>query len=220
MELEVYADPICPWCFIGKRRLDAALGLVAGGDGVSVEWRAFQLNPSMPPEGMERSGYLAAKFGGAARATQVYGVIAREGAAEGIAFAFRRIRRTPNTLDAHRLVRLAAREGRASDMMERLFAAYFLEGRDIGARGELVAVAGEAGFDRDRAAAFLAGNGDRETVLAEDAAARAAGVGGVPHFVIARRIAVPGAQPPEVIARAIELARAGAAAPTPAAGRS
>lgn len=206
IEIEVFADPICPWCLIGKRRLARALALVGGN--VALRWRAFQLNPSMPPGGMNRADYLVAKFGGADRARQVYDVIRRDGEAEGIAFAFARIRRTPNTLDAHRLVRFAARSGCADAAMDGLFRAYFIDGRDIGAQAELAAIAVEAGCDGDAAVRFLAGNEERDAVLAEDAAARAAGIGGVPHFVIAGRWQLPGAQSPEVIARAIELARA------------
>jgi predicted DsbA family dithiol-disulfide isomerase len=205
--IAVHADPVCPWCYIGKRRLDRALAL-AGADDVTVQWRAFQLNPTMPAQGMERGLYLAAKFGGADRARQIYDAIRREGAADGINFAFARITRTPNTLQAHRLIRLAARSGLASVVIERLFVAYFLDSRDIGSNGVLAGIAADAGIDRAVAEAFLAGGDEAEAVLAEDRAAREAGIGGVPHFTIAERYVLPGAQSPEVIVRTIELARA------------
>jgi predicted DsbA family dithiol-disulfide isomerase len=205
LSIEVYADPVCPWCFIGKRRLDQARAL-AGGT-VTVIWRAYQLNPAMPVDGMERGAYLAAKFGGPDRARQVYEVIRREGLDAGITFAFSRIARTPNTLSAHRLVRFATERGAADALMERLFAGYFLEGRDIGSPEELARIAAEAGLDADAAREFLAGNAFTESVLQEDRMARASGISGVPHFVVAGRYALPGAQSPEVIARAIELAR-------------
>ncbi len=208
--IDVHSDPVCPWCFIGKRRLARALELT-GSEDLTLRWRAFQLNPTMPSEGMDRGHYLAAKFGGADRARQVYEAIRREGESVGIPFAFARIRRTPNTVDAHRLIRLAAQAGRADAMLEGLFEAYFLAGRDIGERDELVQIAAAAGLGGD-IAAFLFGDGEREDVLAEDLAARQSGVTGVPHFVVAGRYLLPGAQSPEVIARAIELARVSARA--------
>ncbi len=208
--IDVYSDPVCPWCFIGKRRLARALELTRSED-LTLRWRAFQLNPTMPSEGMDWGHYLAAKFGGIDRARQVYEAIRREGESVGIPFAFARIRRTPNTVDAHRLIRLAAQAGRADAMLEGLFEAYFLAGRDIGERDELVQIAAAAGLGGD-IAAFLSGDGEREDVLAEDLAARQSGVTGVPHFVVAGRYLLPGAQSPEVIARAIELARVSARA--------
>jgi predicted DsbA family dithiol-disulfide isomerase len=210
LTIEVFVDPICPWCFIGKRHLDRALAQVGGT--VAIAWRAFQLNPGMPEGGMDRSQYLAGKFGGIERARQVYDVIRREGEAEDIPFAFAKITRTPNTLKAHRLIRLAGRSNQAEAVMDGLFRAYFLEGRDIGKGEELARVAGDAGLDASAAAGFLAGDMEREAVQQEDLAARASGIGGVPHAIVAGRYALPGAQSPEVIARTIELARAGTGA--------
>jgi predicted DsbA family dithiol-disulfide isomerase len=211
--IDFHSDPVCPWCFIGKRRLAQALEL-AGREDLSVRWRAFQLNPMIPPGGMDRGQYLAAKFGGADRARQVYDVIRREGESVGIPFAFARIQRTPNTVEAHRLLRLAARSGRADALLDGLFEAYFLAGRDIGKTDELVEIGAAAGLDGD-IATFLSGDEEREEVLAEDLAARESGVTGVPHFVVAGRYLLPGAQSPEVIARAIELARVSARAAVP-----
>ena len=208
LTLDVFADPICPWCYVGKRRLERALALTGARASVTVRWRAFQLNPAMPPGGMERGAYLAGKFGGADRARKVYDVIRREGEAEEIAFAFARIQRTPNTVLAHRLLRYAGRYGLADTVMEGLFRAYFLDGRDIGAAAELAAIGIDAGCDGAGVSAYLAGVEDHDAVMAEDAAARLAGIGGVPHFIIADRYQLPGAQSPEVLARGIELARA------------
>jgi len=205
ISIDVHADPICPWCFIGKRRLARALELV-GSEDVIVHWRAFQLNPAIPREGMERQQYLASKFGGADRARLVYDAIRREGETLGIPFAFARIQRTPNTVDAHRLVLLARGMGCADAVLEGLFEAYFLAGRDIGCRDELARIGAASGLEGNLAE-FLAGDEGRAAVLTEDAAARASGISGVPHFAVAGRYLLPGAQSPEVIARAIELAR-------------
>jgi predicted DsbA family dithiol-disulfide isomerase len=210
LTIEVFIDPICPWCFIGKRRLDRALTQVGGT--VAITWRAFQLNPGMPEDGMDRGQYLAGKFGGKERARQVYDVIRREGEAEDISFAFTKITRTPNTLNAHRLIRLAGHSNQAAGLVDGLFRAYFLDGRDIGNGEELASIAAEAGLDRSAAVDFLAGDMEREAVQQEDLAARASGIGGVPHSIVAGRYALPGAQSPEVIARTIELARAGISA--------
>jgi predicted DsbA family dithiol-disulfide isomerase len=207
LTIEVFVDPICPWCFIGKRRLDRALAQVGGS--VTISWRAFQLNPGMPEGGMDRGQYLAGKFGGIERARQIYDVIRREGKAEDIPFAFPKITRTPNTLNAHRLIRFAGYSNQAEGLIDSLFRAYFFDGCDIGNCEVLAAIAVEAGLDQPTVVDFLAGDMEREAVRQEDSAARASGIGGVPHSIVAGRYALPGAQSPEVIARTIELARAG-----------
>ncbi len=196
IQVDIFSDPICPWCFIGKRRFEQAL---AARPDVAVEmhWRAFQLNPSMPPEGMDRQTYLTVKFGNAAHAAQLYDNIRRVGEAAGIAFAFDRIQRTPNTLNAHRLIRYAARSGVEDNVVERLFVAYFLEGRDIGDRKVLADIADEAGLDRGEVNRFLAGEDELDAVRAEDFRARQLGIQGVPCFLLAERYAVSGAQEPE-----------------------
>jgi predicted DsbA family dithiol-disulfide isomerase len=203
--IDVFSDPICPWCMIGKRRLDRALEIM-GGVSVEVRWRVFQLNPTMPREGMDRAAYLSAKFGGAARAGEIYRAIRNEGAAEGIDFAFERIARTPNTLRAHALIRAAVSHGLADVMAERLFRAYFLEGRDIGAPPVLEDLAAEVGLPESDISACLADDTDLSALVAEDAGARAAGITGVPYFVIDGRFSLSGAVPPEVLVRALELA--------------
>ncbi len=207
--IDVYSDPICPWCMIGRHRLARALELVGGGTSgpaPAIRWRVFQLNPSMPPGGMDRTAYLAAKFGGAVQAQEVYRAIRKEGEAEGIRFAFDRIRRTPNTLKAHLLIRLAAGMGAGDAMAGRLFDAYFLEGRDIGESSVLLELAADAGIAREAAQACLEEEGTAARLSAEDAEARASGISGVPYFVIGGRYSLAGAVPPEALVRAMELA--------------
>ncbi len=214
--IDIFSDPICPWCMIGKRRLDRALGEMrqaTPGLAPSIHWRVFQLNPTMPADGMDRSAYLAAKFGGAERAGEVYREIRREGLAEGITFAFDRIRRTPNTLKAHALIGLAHGEGGAAEMAERLFQAYFLEGLDIGQAAVLEGLAAELGLAMESVASCLADDGVFDGLRAEDAAARARNISGVPYFVIDGRYSLSGAVAPEVLMRSMELALAAQAAP-------
>lgn len=214
MLIEIYSDAVCPWCFIGKRRLERAKAMRPDVK-LEVRWRAFQLNPWMPAEGMGRAEYLTAKFG-AADAGRVYQNIGRIGAGEGIDFSFDRQTRTPNTVDAHRLVRWAGREAGTDGQeraMEALFQAYFIGAKDIGEQAALVETAAAAGLDPDRAEAYLAGDEDRDDVRAEDAAARQMGIQGVPCFIVDRRYAVSGAQEPEYFMPLFDLA----ANPTPSA---
>ncbi len=169
MLIEVISDVVCPWCFIGKRRLERALA-ARPETGVEVVWRTFQLNPDMPPEGMDRKRYLAVKFGSAKRAASVYKQISETGAGDGIAFDFDAIRRTPNTIDAHRLIRFAAesdKAGRQDQVVEQLFRRYFLEGGDIGEVDSLVEVAAQAGLDDDAVRAHLGSDRDIEAVRTE-----------------------------------------------------
>jgi 2-hydroxychromene-2-carboxylate isomerase len=139
MHLEIFSDTVCPWCYIGKRRLERALRDRPMPD-LAIRWRAFQLNPGMPAGGMDRRQYMAAKFGSAERAARLFDTVTRVGAEEGIRFAFDRITRTPNTMKSHRLLALAAQHGRQSHVLDRLFAAYFAEGRDIGQPSVLVEI--------------------------------------------------------------------------------
>jgi len=210
--IDVISDVVCPWCYIGKRRLERALA-ARGGEAPRLVWRAFQLNPDMPREGMDRAHYLATKFGSAAQARRVYDEIAAAGDAEGIEFDFSRIARTPNTLDAHRLIRLAAARDRQDAVVEALFRAYFLEGVDIGARDALVAIARAAGLDETAVAEYLAGEDALDAVRREDLGARRLGVTGVPCFIVDGRYAISGAQAPEVFLRVIETAEQAAAEP-------
>lgn len=205
MNIDIFSDPICPWCFIGKRRMERALAARDLVDRVTVRWRAFQLNPGMPAEGMPRESYLALKFGGADRARQIYEMIREAGADEGIDFAFDRIERTPNTVDAHRLIRFASRSRRDPAMVEALFRAYFLKGRDIGDTDVLSAIAGECELDPAEVRPFLDGSAERSDVLAEHEFAVKQNISGVPCFILEGRYAIVGAQQPDAFMPAFDL---------------
>ncbi len=205
MHLDIFSDTICPWCFIGKRRLERALA-ERPQPNMTVRWRAFQLNPDMPAEGMARSDYLAHKFGGAANARSVYAQVEAAGGSEGIDFAFDRMKRTPNTVDSHRLIRFAEPKGREDQVVQALFDAYFLRAEDIGDRDILVEAARVAGLDADDVRAYLTSDAEAEAVRAEDHAARQAGVNGVPCFIFNRQHALAGAHAPEVLFQLFDLA--------------
>ncbi|MBP6819711.1 DsbA family oxidoreductase [Ferrovibrio sp. MS7] len=207
MRIEIVSDVICPWCFIGKRRLEKAMALRPDIE-FEIGWRPFQLNPDMPREGADRKSYLEAKFGGPARAKEIYARVAGEGAKEGIAFDFDGIKRTPNTLAAHSLLRWALEDGVQYDVKEKLFQAYFLQGRDIGDAAVLAEIAAEAGMDHAAVLGKLEQGIDAEVIEAEDRMARELGITGVPFFIIERRYGLSGAQPPEVLLDVIDKALA------------
>ena len=205
MNIDIVSDTICPWCFIGKRKLEAALATRDDLD-VQIGWRPFQLNPEMPRGGMSRSAYLSAKFGGAERAHRIYENIRTAGAQIGIDFRFDRIKRTPSTLDSHRLVRWALPDNAQNEVVQRLFDAYFVDGEDIGDRDVLVRIAAESGMDADQVGAQLDDDTDLELVRQEDAMARSMGINGVPCFIIDRKYAVSGAQDVPVFHKVFDLA--------------
>ena len=211
IQLDVYSDVICPWCYIGKRRLDRALAMDAGEMGrlaaLRIRYLPFQLNPGMAPRGMERKAYLAWKFGGADRAGFIYERILQEGREDGIAFAFDRIARTPNTVDAHRAILYAQQQGDGAALVEGLYAAYFTQGRDIGSPIELVRIGGECGMDETGLRDYLLSDGGRDEVSASNDQAHRLGINAVPCFVIDGREALSGAQPPEVFLRLFDFAR-------------
>jgi predicted DsbA family dithiol-disulfide isomerase len=206
MKIDIISDTICPWCFIGKRRLARALTL-RPQPSVAISWRPYQLNPDMPAEGMERARYLATKYGGAGRATRTYDRVRAAGHEDGIEFQFERIRRTPNTVNSHRLVSFADRYEAQDAVVEALFTAYFIEGRDVGDTGVLAEIAAGCGIDHAEAAAYLASDEDRERIIAEDEHVRLMGITGVPCFVIDERYAISGAQSPEVFFQVFDLVR-------------
>ncbi|MEX2009580.1 MAG: DsbA family oxidoreductase [Dongiaceae bacterium] len=206
MRLDIFSDTICPWCFIGKRRLERALAARPQPE-LAIRWRAFQLNPDMPPDGMDRRSYLEAKFGGPTHSARVYDAVTAAGASEGIDFDFGRIGRTPNTLNSHRLLRFAFDQGRQDALVEILFRRYFIDGVDIGDRAVLVAAAAEAGLDVDAARRFIEGDAEADSVRDEDVAARRQGINGVPCFVFNGRFGLSGAQDPEVFFQLFDLAR-------------
>ncbi len=208
MRVDIVSDVICPWCFIGKRRLENALAQ-RPDLSVQITWRPFQLNPDMPEEGMPRDAYLAAKFGGSAHAGRIYATVAAAGATVGIAFAFDRIQRTPNTRDAHRLIRHAAEQGRADAVVEGLFRAYFIEGRDIGDRATLGDIAEEAGLDAAHTSQWLESPEGMQAVLAEDRGARHLGINAVPCFIFEQKYAISGAQEPEFFLPVFDLVKNG-----------
>ena len=212
MIIDIVSDVICPWCFIGKRRLERALA-IAPQSGVQIMWRPFQLNPDMPPEGMDRGAYLQAKFG-AARGGPMYDRVRDAGAEDGIAFAFDRIKRTPNTIKPHRLIRWAGNAGLQDAVVEALFQAYFLAGEDLSDDATLIRIAHGAGCDADAVAAYLAGDEDSDQIRAEDAFARQAGISGVPCFIVDHKFAISGAQPPAAFLEIFDLAKREAEAPT------
>ncbi len=203
--IDVISDVVCPWCYLGKRRLARAVGLLPEIP-VVVRWRPFRLDPTIPPEGVARADYLTAKFGSLEALDESHRQLSARGQEEGIAYNFDRITRSPNTMDAHRLVRWAAAEGVQDDMVERLFAAYFSEGLDVGDPAVLADLAADVGLDGGAVAARLAGEEDREMIAAEIENAYRIGVSGVPCYIIDRRLAVTGAHPAEVLVQAIEQA--------------
>lgn len=206
LAIDVISDVVCPWCFIGKRKLEAALDLYRernpGAPAPSVSWHPFQLNPDMPAEGIPREEYVAQKFG-AGRAKDIYGRVAAVGKEVGIPFAFDKVTRQPNTLAAHGLIAHAADSGRQDAAVEAFFRAYFLDGRDLTSADTLVEIAAGAGVDAGEAKAVLASAQTRENIEAEDRQARGLGVQGVPFFIFNRRLAVSGAQPAEVLLEAM-----------------
>jgi predicted DsbA family dithiol-disulfide isomerase len=197
VKLDILSDPICPWCLIGKTQLDRALAARAT-PLFAMEWHPFQLNPEMPPEGMDRRAYLETKFGGKDRAVKVYAGIDAAARAIGLEIDFAAITRTPNTLDAHRLIHWAGLESRQGAVVDALFAAYFFEGRDIGAHDTLADIADAAGLDAAVIHKLLASDADRDEMRQRDAHSREMGVTGVPTFIVAQKHAVPGAQPTEL----------------------
>jgi len=199
MVIEIVSDIVCPWCFIGKRRLERALSLV-GRQDVQVQWKAFELNPDAPKEGLNRLEYRARKFGSPAYAKQLEARVAGAGAEEGIDFRFDRIDRVPNTLDAHRLIWLAGRDGGQDALVEGLFRAYFLDGEDVGKTEVLKRIAAQSGLDSSRVNELLNGDLGRNEVLTEEREAHSRGVNGVPAFLIGGMPVASGAQKPELLA--------------------
>ena len=213
IRLDIFSDPICPWCCIGKANLDRALEAHAGHQ-FEIEWHPFQLNPDMPPEGADRRSYLEARFGGKQNAVGIYARVSEAAAAAGVSINFETMNRVPNTLDAHRLIHWAGLEGRQTAMVSTLFRAYFRDGKDIGDKATLAALAGDAGMDESLATRLLATESDRADIAARDAHARQRGVNSVPTFVIANQYVLTGAQPVALWGQVIdEMAAAQPSAP-------
>lgn len=203
IRLDIISDIACPWCHVGKALLDRALE-ARPDHPFAIEWHPFQLNPDMPREGMDRRAYLEAKFGGRDGVLRAYAPLVETAGREGIALELDRVKRMPNTLDAHRVIHWAGLEGRQTPMVSALFRAMWREGRDVGDAGTLAAIAGEVGLDRAMVRRLLDTEADSDEIRARDAHARARGVSGVPTFIIANRHVLQGAQPIAVWDRVID----------------
>ncbi|MER8572736.1 DsbA family protein [Mesorhizobium sp. M1338] len=203
--VDVVSDVVCPWCFIGQKRLDKAVAAVGGDVDVNIRWRPFQLDPTIPPQGKDRHEYMLAKFGSDDRIREIHARIEPLGEAEGISFAFDAIKVAPNTLDAHRLIRWAGAAGEAvqNRLVRRLFQLNFEEGANIGDHAVLTEAAREAGMDASVVAALLPTDADVEAVRSEIATASRMGITGVPCFLLEDKYAVMGAQDADTLADAI-----------------
>jgi len=210
MQLDVIFDTVCPWCYIGKRRLERALALRPGAH-VRINWRPFMLNPDMPPDGIDRTAYLIKKFGSETRVRRVYGAIGEAGQSVEIDFAFDRIRRTPNSVASHRLIRHAGRSIDVAPLVERLFEAYFIDGVDIGDTDTLAGIGEEFGLDRAQVKRYLDSTADVAEIYEENARAHRLGINGVPAFAFEGNMVISGAQEPEVLVRVLDAAKAGQA---------
>ena len=212
--VDIVSDVVCPWCYIGKRKLETALAeLRVREPGLAIlrRWHPFQLNPDLPRDGIARADYLEAKFGGKAQASAVYARVRAAGADVGIPFEFDRIDRQPNTLDAHRLIAWAQQraDGATTDaLVEHLFRAYFIEGRRLTDADQLIEIARQSGFPESEVREMLASTAGRSDVEAEDREAHAVGIGGVPFFIFNGKTAVSGAHDPATLLEAIAAARA------------
>src|SRR5258708_6209696 len=208
LTVDVISDVICPWCYIGKRRLEKAVAAF-GREQVRVRWHPFQLNPHMPREGMNRKEYRTAKFGSWERSLALDAQVAAAGRAEGIPFDYAKVMRTPNTLDAHRLIGLADTEGIQDAVVEAVFRAYFVEGPDISQTTVLLDVVVGAGLDRARCEAVLSGKQGLAAIRAAEEQAHRTGVQGVPYFLINNTVALSGAREPSAFLDAFEQAGGG-----------
>jgi predicted DsbA family dithiol-disulfide isomerase len=206
MQIDIVSDTVCPWCFIGKRRIERAMALRPDVK-FDVSWRPYRLDPSIPREGVDRRAYLKAKFGDSPRTTAMGDAIRTEGESEGITFAFDKIARSPNTLDSHRLIRWAASAGVQNEVVEGLFQAYFIEGQDIGSSAVLSEVAGKAGMDGELVATLLSGDADLESIEREAGLANEMGITGVPTFIFDSKFMISGAREAELLVRIIDKAR-------------
>ena len=205
LTIEIVHDFVCPWCYLGVRRLMRALSQ-RSAYGFEITWRPFLLNPDMPRLGMSRYDYVVRKFGGEERARRLYAAVTQLGRGEGIDFRFDRVIHIPSSVDAHRLVEWAQRFGRGTEIVEALFSAHFTEGRDLGDLATLVAIAAEAGLDEGQATALLRSREGADIVHGENLRAHRIGISGVPCFVVGDQMAISGAQEPEVFHRLLDVA--------------
>ena len=206
MRIDVVFDTVCPWCFIGKHRLERALAL-RPEVRTEIRWRPFLLNPEMPPDGLDWQLYLERKFGSAYRIQRIHGAIATAGEAEGIAFDFNAISRIPSSIASHRLIQWAMGTGKQAALVEAIFGAYFVRGQDIGDRNVLRRLATACGLPGDEADRFLYSDEGSAEVEGENGRVHRLGVGGIPCYIFDGRCAVAGAQEPDMLARLIDIAR-------------
>ncbi|MBM3649994.1 MAG: DsbA family oxidoreductase [Alphaproteobacteria bacterium] len=205
--IDVISDAICPWCYIGKRHLEGALDILEKQRlRFTVAWHPFQLNPDMPREGVDRAQYRLAKFGSAERSREIDQRVSGAAATVGLDFHLERLTRTPNTLDAHRVIRLAGAKGVQDGVVEALFAGYFCNGADIGDANVLAELGAKGGLDRDEITAMLASDGGLKEVAAADRMARNAGIQGVPSFALQGHVLFSGAVPADEMAQAFHRA--------------
>ncbi|SLN38322.1 DSBA-like thioredoxin domain protein [Falsiruegeria litorea R37] len=197
VKLDILSDPICPWCYIGKTHLDKALASVPNHPFV-IEWHPFQLNPDMPEGGMDRRAYLEGKFGGKEGAVRAYAPVVEHAEKAGLTINFEGMQRTPNTLDAHRLIHWAGIEGKQTEVVDALFQAYFVDTRDIGDHDVLADIADGIGMDAAVLRKLLKSDADRDLIKDRDSHSRQMGVNSVPTYIVANQHAVPGAHPPEL----------------------
>jgi predicted DsbA family dithiol-disulfide isomerase len=203
MQVDIVSDTICPWCFIGKRRLESAIELKPEED-FTLQWRPYRLDPSIPNKGLDRKAYLRAKFGESAEHSERSTALRLAGEKVGIAFAFDRMTRVPSTLNSHRLIRWAGATGLQNAVVEALFSAYFEQGRDIGDPAVLEWIAASAGMDADLVRELLSGDADIAEIEKEDAFAHRLGINGVPTFIFANKYLISGAQEPETLLQVID----------------
>lgn len=207
MQLDIISDPVCPWCYVGKKRMEIA---IAARPEIQIDlaYRVFQLNPDMPREGRDRKEHIRRKYGEQKGPSAMMDALQEAGRELGIEFNFSNIARMPNTLDAHRLIRWSHSAGRQPELVEIMFRRYFTQGDDISDHAVLLDIAREAGMDTGIIANLLAGNADMDLILQEDATARRIGIQGVPSYVIANKYLLVGAQEPELLVRALDTAYA------------
>jgi predicted DsbA family dithiol-disulfide isomerase len=208
MQIDVISDTVCPWCYIGKRRLERAIRLRPQIE-FQVRWRPFQLDPTTPAEGVDRKTYIERKFGNSDKIKPIHAALLKAGDGEGIDFAFEKIARTPNTINSHRLIRWSQAMGFQDKVVEGLFKSYFIEGADIGQTEVLKRIAAEAGMDDELVEDLLNSDIDLDKVQHEDSMARKIGINGVPTFLIGGKILVNGAQDAEHLAHVIDRVAAG-----------
>jgi len=207
LTIEIYSDVVCPWCYVGKRRLERALNQLNDRVKAQITWRPFQLNPTMPKDGMNRTTYLTAKFGSLDAFNQMEEHLLAAGAAEHIPFAFEKMTRTPNTFMAHRLIWYAEQQGRQDAAVESLFRGYFTEGVDIGSVPVLGQLARRAGLDAAAVESFLHSEEGTTEVKVEEAAGHRLDIRGVPYFIVNGSLSISGAQPPDIFVSALQQAK-------------